>query len=107
MADLSEALVFYRMQWEPERVRELLRKGGADAVWTDAERTEEAFRRSPSVKDLEERELEMEFFRTWTPSEEPPSRPNPKRLTKVEIAEVMSATENPMPVGLYEALTQA
>ena len=108
--DLSEALVFHQMQHDPEQVRALLAKGGPEAVWAWAEKVEADFRRSPSVQDLDEAELSMEFFRTWTPGpdEEALSAPAPPkaRLSKLEIARVMSATEKMMPIGLYEALTQ-
>ena len=105
--DLSQALVFYQMQQEPGHLRALLRKGGPEAGWVWAERVEEAFRRSPAVQDLDEAELALEFYRTWTPGEEERDPPSPKeRLSKLEISRIMSATEKLMPPGLYEALTQ-
>ena len=111
MEDLSQALVFYQMQQEPEHLRALLAKGGTEAVWAWAESVEAGFRQAPGLRGLDEAEVAMEFYRAWTPGEEEEDldRPSPrkKRLTKAEIEQIMSGTENLMPPGLYEALTQA
>ena len=110
MEDLSQALVFYQMQQEPEHLRSLLAKGGTEAVWTWAEAIEADFRKGPALRDLDEAEVAMEFYRTWMPGEKEEDldqpAPRKKRLTKAEIEQIMSGTENLMPPGLYEALTQ-
>ena len=106
MGDLARDLVFYQMQQAPEHLRTLLRKGGPAAVWAWANQVETGFRQAPNLAGLDEAEVEMEFYRTWTPDAAEDPLSGQKKLTEAEIWRIMSATEEPMPPGLFEALTQ-